>query len=205
MPAMAKSIVRRVAATTAPASPNDALMRDALGFGAAIAAIWPRPHASYFAADRLERAPRSQTLFAWLAKKMGLTRLASPPVPAMDWLGPILNFRDIERDSLEGPELPPRPHPLDAPRRGGLLRGSRRSTRRGRTAGRSQRLAGGQDPRPRQGRCVEGAAQEGVATPRNPTAPSLIAAGRRPWRWTSLPRPAGGPARTACPGRIGSA
>ncbi len=66
MPAMAKSAVRR-AATTAIASPNDALMRDAPGFAAAIAAIWPRPHTPYFEADRPRRL-----LVAWLARAQNL-------------------------------------------------------------------------------------------------------------------------------------
>ena len=66
MPAMAKSAVRRVT-TTANASPNDALMRDAPGYGTAIAAIWPRPHTPYFEADRPRRL-----LVAWLARHKNL-------------------------------------------------------------------------------------------------------------------------------------
>jgi hypothetical protein len=51
-------------------------------------------------ADRLERAPREQTLFDWLVNELGLAELAPPPVPAAPWLRPILSGPDIGRTAL---------------------------------------------------------------------------------------------------------
>jgi hypothetical protein len=52
-------------------------------------------------AERLERAPRRQTLFAWLVEELGLAQLAPPPVPGTDWFRPIQGSADIHRMALK--------------------------------------------------------------------------------------------------------
>lgn len=77
--------------------------RDARLVGRAVRHCWgrsPDERGLRRLADRLERAPRAQTLFGWLVEELGLSRLAPPPIPATDWLQPILDIRGIERTAL---------------------------------------------------------------------------------------------------------
>lgn len=52
------------------------------------------------AAERLERARTTESMFRMLIEEIGLERLAPPPVPGADWFMPLASVRAIEGAAL---------------------------------------------------------------------------------------------------------